>query len=350
MKMIFIIGALFIMSVAHAQNLNWCHLEKSPQSPKLKAAIKKSVQAGVAKLNTDFPVLKSLGLAGTLPTDPAQIASLKAVRLFPSLIDLAACARFGTPSQASACLEKLSNVTLSWARTYKPTGNSINEMRFIQFFQAVDLAAPKLPPDVKAELHSFIRSLVQAGDNLFSKMHGKDARLYNNWFTWRLAIRGLAGKIINDEKIIKSTHERFSLFILVNLFPDGRTEDYIERDALLYHVYNLEAYQTAYSFAPESIDHKRFRERYKEALNLMEPYYTGREKHMEFARSQVAFDIQRRNAGLSHYQNAAWDTSTADPLLKLARLSEPSLKPWTKNLLKQEFDPSIELFTAACGE
>ena len=104
--------------------------------------------------------------------------------------------------------------------------------------------------------------------------------------------------------------------------------DFRQRDALHYHVYNLEAFVFAATFTPDVLE-QTGRKAINDALDFLRPYFTGQKIHLEFVCSTVPFDRERANAGIEEYRTNPWKPERARKLLRDARPVFPEIKPWT---------------------
>ena len=124
----------------------------------------------------------------------------------------------------------------------------------------------------------------------------------------------------------------------------------MQRDALHYHVYDLEAWTQIAVAAPEILNAPQ-RARIEQALLFMKPYYEGSREHTEFANSKVPFDAERRDAGTPGFENAPWKPEGANNLLRLARCVFPATRSWTTELERsQNAAPRIKFLAAQLCE
>jgi hypothetical protein len=125
--------------------------------------------------------------------------------------------------------------------------------------------------------------------------------------------------------------------------------DFRQRDALHYHVYNLEAFVFAATFTPDVLEqtgHKAI----NDALDFLRPYYAGQKVHREFVCSTVPFDRERANAGIEEYGTKPWKPERARKLLRDARPVFPEIKPWTANIVDEHYSPVQKLSAVLHGE
>lgn len=295
-----------------------------------------------------------------LPTDARYKASQQAEKDTDIVFNAAACAAFSdNASQATFALKRAQDGLQQWVNTYQPEGNPINDNRAIEFLQAADILKSKLDASLNHSLQQWARRFIKMGDNFYAgkiatserdmSRPDRDLRFKNNWHTWRLAIRGTAAVYLRDEAEIQKTKQLVNTLLPINLNLDGSSFDFHHRDALHYHVYNLEAWTILLTTMPPTFFTTVQKESIEQAFLFLKPYYLGDKIHLEFARSQVDFDKQRRDAGVAHFQNQPWKPErAAKRLLRIARCTFPSLQSWTQELDRNEseFSPRIKLLAA----
>jgi Alginate lyase len=341
---------LSLVSIGTAQadgsRLNWCGLDTATAKtapPELKRVLELAQTAVTA----DLSPVDALHFEHTLPTDPAYQASRRAVDSLQQLRYLAVCARVADAALAAKCAGVAKPAIVAWAKRYKPSGNPINENRLIPLIEAIDLVAPLLSADDRHVAEHLVRELATSGDAFFHPLKPSDGRLANNWTSWRLAIRAIAATTIGDDKLARETAGYFLQHAAHNIKPDGSTIDFVERDALLYHLYDIEAYVTAAAFAPATLSPST-RDALRHAIELVHPYFDGSKQHVEFVHTTVVFDVERRKAAVADYQNVPWKPEAARPLLRLARPLFPEIRAWTEKVVDPNYEPFLKLFVARC--
>ena len=297
----------------------------------------------------------------TLNSDPRRIASQAALKDSDIVFHAAACAAYATDLQlADAALKRSLEFLERWSAIYIPQGNPINDSRLLPMLFAARLIWPEISETKRSELSRWVREFVTQGDRFYAgdidagtrriARPDSDSRVKNNWQTWRIAIRTSAVKILNDQTEIANTSELVAHFIEVNLNPEGSSFDFLQRDALHYHVYDLEAWTQIAIAAPEVLTVTQ-RDRIEQALLFMKPYYEGAREHIEFLNTKVPFDVERRDAGTLGFENAPWKPEGANKLLRLARCVFPTSRSWTTELERsQNAAPRIKFLVALLCE
>ena len=297
----------------------------------------------------------------TLDSDTRRIASQAALKDVDIAFHAAACAAYASDLQlAKQSLKRSLEYLERWSAIYIPQGNPVNDSYLLPMLFAARLIWPQILEAKRSNLSTWIRGFITQGDRFYAGeidagsrriVHpDSDSRVKNNWQTWRLAIRSSAVTILNDQREIEVTADLIAQLIEVNLNSDGSSYDFLQRDALHYHVYDLDAWTQIAIVAPKVLT-THHRERIQQAFLFMKPYYEGTREHIEFANSKVPFDAERREAGKPEYQNVPWKPEGANKLLRLARCVFPATSSWTTDLERsQSASPRIKLLAALLCE
>jgi hypothetical protein len=311
----------------------------------------------VAAESSDLVVqpIERFELAGTLNGHPGHVRSDEAKRPFPAVFALAVAAATAPERFAALSLETAAAALLSWARVYRPTGNPVDEWFFLPLLEAVDLIAGAVPAEEAALLRAWARSFLVAGDSFYARLGITTAVRVNNWMSRRLVIRAVASTVSGETAARAATPALLREFVAHNLVPgpdgvpDGRTFDFLQRDALHYHVAALLPLVETALFAPDLVDHT-VRAALLLGLDFLRPYFLGEREHIEFAKTTVAFDVARRDDGNPSFRLAPWDPRHGRVLLRLARAVLPEVRPWTEEIVDPAFDPRTKLLAAIFGE
>lgn len=306
------------------------------------------LQLAEETLNSEAPVVADIDREGKLPSDPRYKASDEAVRSVDRVYQWAMCGRVAAEPLASRCREKAERAIDAWAYTYRPSGNPINDMYLVPVIQATDLLLPIATPERQLTWTAWCSEFARAGDKFYMPLKPTNATTINNWASWRLLLRALGGRVGRETAVVKDTRALVSVHVERNLQPDGSSVDFEERDALHYHTYNLEALVLLALFVPETVDDASAA-RIEAGLQFMRPFVLGEQKHIEFVRSRVSFDIQRRDAGVAGFANVAWDPRESRNLLRQARTRFLSIRAWTDALVDEQYSPRIKQIAALRG-
>jgi hypothetical protein len=77
---------------------------------------------------------------------------------------------------------------------------------------------------------------------------------------------------------------------------DGRTFDFMQRDALHCHVAAVQPLVEVTLYAPDLVDDV-VRAAIRSGLEFIRPYFLGQKEHIEFVGTSVSFDRERRDDG-----------------------------------------------------
>jgi hypothetical protein len=193
---------------------------------------------------------------------------------------------------------------LAWAEVNQPDGDAINETQFEPLIVAYDLLRGTFPDSERALVDDWLRHKANV---LWADHRG----LTENWFSHRLKIVGLIGWTIGDQSLIGETVAGFHRQINRNFKPDGASTDFYLRDALHYHLYDVEPLLTLSRVAERNGED--FFEyaatngaTLQSGVNFVVPFATGAKTHIEFVNSKVKFDLKRAQNGQSEYQPHLW--------------------------------------------
>ncbi len=317
--------------------------------------------------------IERIEMEGVLSTETRHQRSIQAVRIFPTMISWAFCARLQAgDSEAAGCKAALfeglfgKDGNQGWLGIYKPTGNPIDESHLLPLIQAIDLAGALLTKPQAEKVQAFLKAIIDQGDRFFAAKKPGSTSQINNHNTWRLTIRAAAAKALNDRAALSETRALFTRQVADDLqepsgwkpdpaCPNNAGEarygsyDFRQRDALHYHVYTLEAFVFTATFIPEVLD-QAGRRTISAALDFLRPYFVGEKIHREFVCSSVRFDRERSAAGIEEYHEIPWKPERARKLLRAARPVFPEIAPWTAGLVDEKYSPTLKLSAALHGE
>ena len=300
------------------------------------------------RLGNPVAVVATIQREGILSTDPRYRASDAALKSIDDIYTWAMCARVADVALAARCAQRAGEGLDTWSSTYRSMGNPINDNYLIPMIEAVDLACPLAAPERCARWRSWVLELARRGDDFYATVKPTDGRYANNWASWRLLIRGIAGAVAGDEALVASTRQLVAAHVARNLRSDGSSIDFSERDALHYHVYDVEPLTELVLFVPSAVDAPTA-DAIGSGVMFLRPFVLGEQLHIEFVRTTVPFDVQRRQAGDPVFTNAAWNPKEARPLLRLARTRFPAVRPWTESLVDEDYAPRIKQLAALLG-
>jgi hypothetical protein len=265
---------------------------------------------------------------GLLQGDPKKAATQEALRDMGKMYALALLYKV---SGDTVYLRALERYLSAWAGTDKPRGDPIDDTNLDPVVEAYDMVKGELSPDVERVVRDWLR-LTAVWEITAVYNRPNRATSYNNWHSHRLKIIGEIGFAISDTVLEGYAMRGLEAQIGRNLRADGSSEDFLTRDALHYHVYDLEPLLKLaivikratrvdyYSYtSPSGSSIQR-------SVQWLLPFVTGEKTHAEFVNSTVEFDRRRAQNGEAAYKaGSMFDPRNGVTVLLLAAFYDPSL-------------------------
>ena len=241
---------------------------------------------------------------GLLQGDPRKTATWEAIK---DLHKMYALSMVWKVTGRREYLNKATVFLIAWADSNHSRGDPIDDTNLDPAIGAYDLVKDQLVP---AENRRIVRWLRQTADAEIHAAYNRPERAtsHNNWNSNRLKIVGEIGFAIGDKTLQQYAIEGIQEQIGHNLRADGRSEDFVSRDALHYHIYDLEPLlrlaivlqgatkKDYYHFvAPSGAS-------LAQSVEWLLPYLDGRQTHPEFVNSTVEFDRRRAQNGEAGYK------------------------------------------------
>ena len=257
---------------------------------------------------------------GHLDNDP------KKVRTVASLADMGKMEALGWTWAATGearYAQKAREFILAWAQVNRPNGDAIDETQFESLITVYDLLRDT-DTFSAADRQAVDAWLREKATVLWKDRRGLDA----NWYSHRLKIVGLIGWTIHDQTLIDEAVKGYHHQINANLKADGASTDFYRRDALHYHIYDIEPLLTLARTA-ERNDVHLFAERgtngatLQSGVDFVIPFANGTKTHVEFVNSTVSFDRKRAANGQGEYAPHPWKAHSAIRMFSLAAWFRP---------------------------
>ena len=243
--------------------------------------------------------LERLYYEGLLNNNPDRIDTRKSLEDMDKVIDFI-YASYGRSQDTLT--QKIRQFVLAWASTYQPTGNPINENKFVALFWGYYLFQSHFSEDERALVN---RWMIDMAEQEMNREHTPN----NNWQSKRYKIIGIVGCITGNDSLTAFAQAGLQEYINTAYFPDGTSADLKQRDALHYHISGLKplisisvnltkfdpAFDCFHYTAPSGASVQK-------SVEYMVPYALGEQKREEWANSTVALDKERAEAGLDKYQ------------------------------------------------
>lgn len=227
--------------------------------------------------------------------------------------------------EMSNTVDRLKVLILSIVNVQKPTGNPITEHHYHLLFNAYGKISACFTTIERNTVRLWAISIADAQIQTYNE----GFRTVNNFQSHRINIVANIGKRFNMRCYIDWAYERWLKQIDSNLNPDGSSLDFLERDSLTYHVFNLQAlvFASMYlqSFYPKFNFYTYVSPRgcsLRKSVQFLVPYIEGRKTNVMFINTRIASDRQVQAALVGK----PWDKMNARNLILLCRQFDPSLK------------------------
>jgi len=265
--------------------------------------------------------------AGRLEADPLKAKSLA------SLGDMKKLNALGfsyAVTSNSACSASARRIIINWAKINQPAGIPIDDTKLEPLFVAYDLTRSTFSAGERVTVEDWLRKIARL--ELQSALtNSVTAR--NNWNSHRLKVVGLIGFLLDDADLIADAVEGFKSQVEANIYSDGSSFDFHQRDALHYHCYDLEPLLVLAVTARENgIDLYHYRSpsgaSLAKSVEFLVPYCDGTRTHAEWVHTKIKFDRARGEAGEKGFSpGSAFHPREARGVLELASFFDESYTP-----------------------
>jgi hypothetical protein len=301
MRISILIALSFLVNITNAQlvSLNNAEIENlrkfintNKEVNKLFIGYQKIADQALDTLPNPIAVFST---EGRLTGDPIKTASNMAIKDMRKMYALAIVYRINVDEKY---LRKAIIYLLAWATLNHSKGDPIDDTSLEQAIESYDLLKSFISLKDKKIIEKWLKQIAEAELESLAKKAKMESTI-NNWNSHRLKIMGLIAYAINDIDLQSFVISGIQKQIAINLYADGSGIDFKLRDALHYHVYNLEPllrlsillkratnsdYYNYVSATNSSI---------RKSVEWLLPYLTGEKTHAEFVHSTVAFDAAR---------------------------------------------------------
>ncbi len=169
----------------------------------------------------------------------------------------------------------------------------------------------------------------------------------NNWHSHRLKVVGQIGFILANKSYTDYAVNGLKEQIGQNLNADGTSWDFLERDALHYHAYDLEPMLTLSIIIKRATGENLFTYVSAKSTSIQKsvdwflPYVKGEKVHEEYVNSKVAFDRERAKNNEKGFEiGSPFDVKQGLYTLSLASYFDPSYLNDIKVVIKSKGDYS----------
>jgi hypothetical protein len=311
-------------------------LKKQADVEKLYGALQQQADRALGEEPHPIDTIRSEGL---LQGNPKKTATRFALTDMVRVYALAVVYRV---SGDKKYLNKTTDYLKAWATKNTPNGDPIDDTNLDDLIEGYDMVKADLSREDDGIISDWLRRT--AGIEI-SGPHNRPGRgtATNNWHSHRLKVIGEIAYAIGDTALQNYTISGLKKQIATNLNADGSSTDFVSRDALHYHVYDLEpllklaivlrratgADYYAY-VAPTGTSIKK-------STDWLLPYLNGQKTHGEFVNSTVSFDRERAKNGEAAYKaGTLFDPKNGIATLLLAGFFDPSLLPLAQQLMNKQ--------------
>lgn len=309
----------------------WCPLA----TPATAVRDPRLLAAAMGQRDTPPQPMAHVHTQGLLPGQGIHDASAAAERDWPRALRAAVAWRMGGDP---ALLHQVAHYLDAWSGTYQPDFNPIDETNLGQLFQAWALTRGALPAATNAAMAGLARRMAEG---YLARLQAKTGSTYindiNNWQSHRIKLLAITATTLGDPVLVTAARQWLMTQVAANIQPDGRTVDFVQRDALHYVTYDLEPLvQAALALTPYGngnlLDARSATgSSLAAALAWLAPYADGQRTHQEFVHTSEPFDIEREKAGLKGY-SGRWNPHNAATLYAYAAVLAPGYAPLATRL------------------
>lgn len=276
-------------------------------------------------LNEQPNPIEVIASQGLLMGDPAKTESLKAVQDVPKIYSLALCYKLEGDEKY---LKKATEFLSAWARVNKPNGNPVNETKLEDAVVAYDLIRQDISVAERKLIDGWLAKMADAEVD-HSSAKGNRGTAVNNWNSHRIKVITQIAYTLKNKKYYPVIEKELRKQLYNNLNEDGSTYDFLERDALNYHIFSIEPLLKAIIVLHRATGKNYFaiesekKGSVKKSVEFLIPFMTGQKKHQEYRNSKVPFDRQRASNNEKGYQVADFIPSKGIVALSVAAYFNP---------------------------
>ncbi|TDO24772.1 alginate lyase family protein [Pedobacter duraquae] len=247
--------------------------------------------------------IDTISTEGRLKGDPIKIKTGKALPDLQKIYDLALTYRVkGDKKYLNRAILYLE----AWAQINRSKGDPIDDTHLDAAIAGYVLIKEQLNPTSKNKVDAWLKQVADAEIYVLQKFPRKETT-YNNWNSHRLKVIAEVAFAIDDPALQDFSIEALKAQLTRNLNPDGTSIDFLKRDALHYHTYDLEPLLRLAILIKEQrkLDFYTYTtpggSSIKNSMEWLVPYLSGEKTHEEFVKSTVKFDLERAKNGEADY-------------------------------------------------
>lgn len=246
--------------------------------------------------------IESIRSEGLLNKDPLKIATESSLKDMGRIYSL--CAAWAILKD-DRYLQKAKEYLVAWADKNKGRGDPIDDTNLEAAIRGYDFVKQAFADEQRRRVEGWLSQVADMEIEVHDKYPGRSTA-YNNWNSHRLKIVGLVAFVTGNKGYLDYTLRDYKIQISRDLRPDGSSYDFMERDALHYHLYTLEPLLSLCAAAQE-LGYDLYGYESPEGSSLKKsagftiPFATGEKTHAEYVNSKVEFDRDRARAGQKEF-------------------------------------------------
>lgn len=325
------LSLLYFNSSAQIVSLNQTEINKLKTDLQSDGETKKLylgfAKSALTSLNEKPNPIDTIRTEGLLKGNPKKERTSNALQDMYKMYALALQYRLNNDKKY---LNKSIEFLTAWAKINQPNGDPIDDTNLDKAVEAYDLIKNDLSISDKNLIAGWLAQTALAEINSKRMKAGKGTAI-NNWNAHRLKIVGEIGYTLGNKQFINYANENLKKHIEVNLNADGTSWDFKERDAMHYHIYDLEPMlrlailidraggENFYKYESEKGSS------IKKSVDWLIPYIKGEKQHEEYVNTKVKFDRDRaKNNEPGFAAGSMFKPTLALPVLKLSIYFDPS--------------------------
>jgi len=267
--------------------------------------------------------LEVIHYEGLVNTDPRRIATVRKLR---DMAKVARLVRYWQTTGDDRAAEAIRRFTIAWTKTYRLTGNDVNENKFQPMLVGYLALRDTFDPGQRQRIDRWVEDL--------GRLHLKAVREsthFTNRYAKHVRLLATTARILGRDEWLDEARDGIRRFVRNALYADGTSRDLKRRDSLTYHGSGLKVMLELAMLMGES-----GRDLYtwtgpdggslKKSVDYVVPYAMGRKVHREWVDTKVGLDRRRAKAGLEKYKpGKPYDPNHAQELMEKASYFDPSL-------------------------
>ncbi|RZL32333.1 MAG: hypothetical protein EOO96_14310 [Pedobacter sp.] len=308
---------------AREVNLLKTEINTDPEARRLYGTFKKAAADFLTEMPNPVDTIRTEGL---LRGNPKKERTSVALRDMNKMFTLALQFKLTGDTKY---LNKADEFLIAWAKVNHPNGDPIDDTNLDKAIEAYDLIKDDISSENKIVIADWLKNTALAEINS-KRMNRNQGTGINNWNAHRLKVVGEIGYALNNQEFIDWTIDRLKKHIEINLNEDGTSLDFKERDAMHYHIYDLEP-MLKLALLIQRAGGENFYlyqsskgSSIKKSVDWLIPYIKGEKQHEEYVNTKVKFDRDRaKNNEPGFAPGTMFKPSLALPVLKLSVYFDP---------------------------